>query len=136
MKATGPPVSLEAAATGNTLAGGAVVQVCSACSGGQKVGYIGNGGTLTFRPLRERAAGRYTLTIAYVDGGSARSAIVTTDGAAVTKEFNGTTNDNWDYVQTITFRVRLRSGLNTIEFSNPSGWAPDINRILVSRKPV
>jgi hypothetical protein len=51
----------------------------------------------------------------------------------VTKEFNGTNNDNWDNVQTITFPVHLRSGTNTIEFTNPSGWAPDINRILISR---
>jgi hypothetical protein len=132
---TGPPVSLEAVAPGNTLAGGAVVQDCSACIGGQKVGYIGNGGTLAFRHIRERAAGRYTLTIAYVDGGSPRSATIITDGVAVTKEFNGTNNDNWDNVQTITFPVHLRAGTNTIEFTNPSAWAPDINRVLISRNP-
>src|SRR5207302_1845285 len=34
---------IEAEASGNTLAGAAVIASCSACSGGNKVGYIGNG---------------------------------------------------------------------------------------------
>jgi hypothetical protein len=41
--------SYEAESATNTLAGGARLQSCTACSGGQKVGFIGNGsGTLQF----------------------------------------------------------------------------------------
>jgi hypothetical protein len=40
--------SYEAESSANTLAGEAVVANCSACSGGQNVGNVGNGGTLQF----------------------------------------------------------------------------------------
>ncbi|WP_203922764.1 fibronectin type III domain-containing protein, partial [Rugosimonospora africana] len=39
--AASQPGSYEAEATGNTLAGGAVVASCTGCSGGAKVGYLG-----------------------------------------------------------------------------------------------
>jgi hypothetical protein len=121
-----------ASSTDNVLAGGAVVQACSACSGGAKVGYIGNGGTLTFPDVAEQAAGSYRLVIAYVDGGSEREATLTVNGNPVTLDFSGTNDDNWDFVQELVTTVTLPAGASTIEFSNSSGWAPDIADITVS----
>jgi chitodextrinase len=122
----------QAESPANTLAGGAIVQACSACSGGQKVGYIGNGGALTFNQVTASSAGSHTLTVYYVDGDAGRSATVTVNGTATTVAFHGTNDNNWNAVQSLTLTVTLNSGSNTIEFSNPSGYAPDIDQITVS----
>jgi hypothetical protein len=68
--ATAPPTatSYEAEAAANTLAGGAVVQSCATCSGGNKVGFVGEGGTLTFTGVPVTSAGTYNVTIGYCDG--------------------------------------------------------------------
>jgi len=56
--------SYEAEAAANTLAGSAAVASCATCSGGSKVGYIGNGnGTLRFNGIAAPSAGDYTVTI-------------------------------------------------------------------------
>ncbi|MBR7837086.1 fibronectin type III domain-containing protein [Actinospica durhamensis] len=121
----------EADASANTLAGGAVVQTCSACLDGKAVGYIGEGGTLTFTNVTEATAGNYPLTIAYIDGDSGRSATLTVNGTATTVSFTGTGDGNWNNVQTKTVTVTLKAGTNTIEFSNASAYAPDIDHIVV-----
>jgi hypothetical protein len=125
-------VAYPATSSGNVLAGGAVSQGCSACSGGTKVGYIGYNGTLTFPDIAGTAAGSYPLVISYVNGGAGREATLTVNGNPVTLDFPGTGNDNWDYVQQLATSVTLKAGTNTIEFGNPGGWAPDIAGITVS----
>ena len=62
------PKSYEAEASGNTLAGGARVSSCTACSGGSKVGFVGSGGTLTFNGVNAAATGDYQVTLVYLDG--------------------------------------------------------------------
>ena len=49
-----PPLatSYEAEAAANTIAGGAGVAACATCSGGEKVGFVGEGGTLTSTACR------------------------------------------------------------------------------------
>jgi chitodextrinase len=121
----------EADASTNTLAGGAVVQACSTCLDGKAVGYIGEGGTLTFPNVTETAAGTYSLKVYYIDGDAGRSAVITVNGTATTVAFAGTNNSNWTTVQTQTVSVTLKAGTNTIEFSNPSAYAPDIDHIVV-----
>ena len=125
------PNVYEADSSANTLAGGAVVSSCSACLDGKDVGYIGDGGTLTFPDITETTAGSHTLTVYYVDGDAGRSAVITVNGTATTVAFTGTNNSNWDTVQTQTVTVSLNAGTNTIEFSNPSAYAPDIDHIVV-----
>src|SRR2546423_9169746 len=73
----------EAEAAGNTLAGGAKVAGCTACSGGQKVGFVGNGGTLTFTGVTAAVAGSYQVAIGYCDGSTTgRQAVVSVNGGA------------------------------------------------------
>jgi hypothetical protein len=116
----------------NTLAGGAMVQNCSGCSNGKTVGYIGNGsGTLTFPNISASTAGNYTLTISYEDGDAGRSATLTVNGASQTLNFTGLNNNNWVTPQTLTVTVTLKAGNNTIEFSNASAYAPDIDMLVV-----
>ncbi|WP_323117910.1 carbohydrate-binding protein [Burkholderia alba] len=120
----------EAEAPGNTLAGGARVSACSGCSGGQDVGYIGNGGTLTINGIAAAADGAYTVQIGYANGDSAdRVAQISFDGAApVTVSFPPT--GGWSTTSTLTVSGTFKAGgANTLMFSNPSGWAPDIDGI-------
>jgi alpha-galactosidase len=124
--------SIYEADTVGTLAGGAVVKTCSGCTDGYEVGYIGNGGTLTFTTVTEPTTGSYTLTIGYVDGDAGRTADISVNGATPTAiSFTGTNNNNWNTQQTTTVTVQLNAGTNTITFSNPSGWAPNIATITV-----
>ncbi|HLZ58605.1 MAG TPA: alpha-galactosidase [Ktedonosporobacter sp.] len=124
--------SYEAESSANTLAGGAKVATCSACSGGQKVGFVGKGGTLQFNSVSKSMAGSYTLTIYYVDGDAGRTANMSVNGGTATSiTFHGTNDSNWNFVQHLTVTVNLNAGNNTILFSNPTAWAPDFDRITV-----
>ncbi len=109
-----------------TLAGGAAVSSCAACSGGAKVGYIGNNsGTLTFTGVAGGSGGAKTVTVYYTSA-VARTAVV--NGQTVS--FPPTAN--WDTVGSTSFTLTLSAGSTTITVTNPSGWAPDIDRITVA----
>ena len=122
-------VSYEAEAPANTLAGYAQVGSCGTCSGGQKVGYLGYSGTLTFTGVTVPAAGTYPVVVAYLDG-SGRQATVSVDGGAPQALSFSSTGD-FDTVGLAMVPLRLQAGANTIEFANPNDWAPDLDRILV-----
>ena len=127
--------SFEAESSANTLAGGAKVASCSACSGGQKVGYVGSGGTLTFNNISVASAGRYQVTIAYCDGSTTgRQALVSVNGGtAQTVQFTPT--GSFGTPGTLTVTLTLSAGSNTIQFSNPSAYAPDFDKITVPATP-
>jgi hypothetical protein len=125
-----------AAASANTLAGGAVVQSCSACTGGEKVGYVGNGsGTLTFNDVDVSAAGVYPVQIVYCDGTSGdtgRSATFTVNGTVVqTNVFTPTGGSQ--HARHGDRLLPLKAGENTIEISNGSAYAPDFSSIVVDQ---
>lgn len=128
----GANVTYEAESSANTLGGNADVADCSACSGGKKVGNIGNGGTLQFNSVSEHRAGIYTLTVYYVDADAGRPAYLSFNGGSgVLIDFHGTSDNNWNEVQSMQLLVQLNAGNNTIEFADPSGASPDIDRIVV-----
>jgi hypothetical protein len=135
--AAAPPgaASYEAESAANTLTGGAVVQACSTCSGGEKVGYVGEGGTLTFNGVTAPSAGTYRVTIAYCDGSATgRQATVSVNGGpAQTLSFTPT--GSFTTVGTMTMALSLTAGANTIEFANPAAYAPDFDRIIVANAP-
>jgi len=111
------------------------VASCSSCSGGAKVGYVGNNaGTLKFNGINAASTGSYSLTIYYCNGDTvARSAAMSVNGgSAVTLSFPVT--GGWLTVGTLTTTITLNAGSsNTILFSNPTAgsWAPDFDRIVV-----
>jgi alpha-galactosidase len=125
-----------AASSANTLSGGAVVQSCTACTGGEKVGYVGNGsGTLTFNGVNVSKAGVHPVQIVYCDGSSGttgRSATFTVNGTVVqTNVFTPT--GGFSTPGTVTAYFPLQAGSNTIEISNGSAYAPDFNAIIVNQ---
>ena len=123
------PTGYEAEATGNTVAGGASIASCSGCSGGSKVGDLGGSGTLTFTGVNAPVAGTYLMRLAYVDGDSSRTAVVTVDGTSFELPLPGTNDNNWNAAQTVTVPVHLNTGANTIEFGNPNDYVSDIDKI-------
>jgi hypothetical protein len=133
--ATAPPLgtAYQAAAPGNTLAGGAVVQACATCYGGEKAGYVGEGGTLTFTNVTVPAAGTYKVTLVYCDGSTGttgRQADVTVDGGTP-RLVTFTPTGGFSTVGALTLSLPLTAGANRIELSNPAGYAPDFNEIIV-----
>jgi hypothetical protein len=122
----GSTVEAEAGA----IAGAARVASCTACSGGQKVGFIGNGAanfvTLNVTPS---AAGSRTLTIVYTLNGSRSFFVSVNGGAAVEVPLTGTSFAT-PFTKTIT--VNLNDGSNSIKFFNNSAYAPDLDKISVN----
>ena len=77
----GSCISYEAETSNNTLTGSAVVLNCPTCSGGLKVGYVGNNsGTLQFNNVSAVAPGRYSVTISYTNGDPVRYALLSVNG--------------------------------------------------------
>jgi hypothetical protein len=104
---------------------------CDGCSGSTKVGNIGeNFGTLEFRAITGRA-GPATVTLVYVNGAEPRRGQVSVNGGApVSLRFPST--GAWNAVGTIDVTVQLRAGANTLALFNDNGFAPDLDRIVVS----
>jgi hypothetical protein len=127
-----PPLatSYEAEAPGNTLAGGAVLQACSTCSGGQKVGFVGNGGTLTFNNINVPSAGTYRVTIVYCSG-DPRPAMVSVNGGTP-QALSFPSTGSFSTTGTMTVPLSLNAGSNTIEFGDPTAYTPDFDRIIVA----
>ncbi|WP_284044125.1 DUF4832 domain-containing protein [Actinoplanes sp. M2I2] len=117
----GGPAGYEAEA--GTRTGGAAVSACAACSGGQKVGWLGNGATLTFTGVT--GGGPRTVTFHYL---TAETRTATVNGQSVTFPATG----SWDTVGTTAVTLTLPAGTTTITVANPGGWAPDLDRVTVS----
>ncbi|WP_410668045.1 carbohydrate-binding protein [Amycolatopsis sp. cmx-4-68] len=123
--------SYEAEAAGNTLSGTAVVAGCAACSGGAKVGYLGNGANLTFTHVDGGTGGTRTVTVRYASA-VARTATIRANSTAGTVVTFAPTAD-WTTPGSTTVALTLQAGTeNTITIGNPSDWAPDIDSIAVT----
>ncbi|MEV4560822.1 glycoside hydrolase family 9 protein [Kitasatospora sp. NPDC049285] len=131
--------SFEAEAAGNTRTGRATVVACVPCSGGNRDGYLGTvtagTGALTFNGVTVATAGSYQVQVAYTNGSaSARNADISVNGgAAQTVSFAPT--GAFTTVGTVTVTLTLTAGTNTVTFANPSGAAPDLDRLVVPGTP-
>jgi chitinase len=132
---TGASTVYQAESPTNTLAGGAIVISCSTCSGGARVGYIGSGGTLTMNGVNVATAGTYNIVIAYTQAESSKlTADISVNGAKA-KAFSFAKTASFTTPANLTVSLTLAAGNNTIEFSNPSADAPDIDAITVPGSP-
>lgn len=117
------------------ISGGAVVQTCSTCLDGNKVGFVGEGGTLTFNVSAD-TSGTYSVTIVYCDGSATgRQADITVDGGTP-RSLSFTPTGSFMQIGDLTTDVGLHAGNNTIEFSNPAAFAPDFSEIIVPNSPI
>jgi hypothetical protein len=97
--------------------------------GGSYGGYGSHGtsGAIEFTGIAVPKAGQYTMTVYYISGES-RDAWVQVNGGS-TQALSFPSGGSWDRVTSATFTVTLGAGNNRIMFSNPSGWAPRLDRI-------
>jgi hypothetical protein len=111
-----------------TLGGAVNLRNVAGASGGQVVGYVGNGAANYVQFAATAAtAGSRQLTIHYISG-SARSATVSVNGGAATT-LNFPSTGGWSTVGTLTTTVSLNAGSNTIRLTNPTAYAPDFDRV-------
>jgi hypothetical protein len=123
--------TVEAEASGNTIAGSTRTSSCSACSGGTKVGFIGNGAGnyVTINGLTPSAAGNRTLTISYLLSGTRSFFVSVTGGADQQVTLTGT---SFSTVSTTTITVNVKAGSNTVKFHNDSAYAPDLDKVSIN----
>jgi hypothetical protein len=127
---TSSAVSVEAEASGNTLAGAAAVASCSTCSGGAKVRFIGNSAA-NYETVNVSVAsgGSKQLTITYELSGTRSFFVSVNGGAGVEVPVTGT---SWSTPASTTITVSLNAGANTIKFYNNGAYAPDLDRITLT----
>lgn len=128
--------SYEAESSDNTLSGTARVMVDVAggkTSGGRLVRFIGSKpeNTLQFNKIKADKDGDYIMSILYMSG-SNRTMFASVNGAPAQKiEFPST--GGWDgrNLDAKEVRIKLKQGMNTILFSNPTDWGVDVDRIVI-----
>ena len=83
--------------------------------------------------VTEKSAGSYRLTVCYINGSVADRTldVSVNDGPAIVLHAPSM-GRNWHVLGTLSVTVHLNAGKNTIQFSNPSASAPDIDRTVVS----
>jgi hypothetical protein len=121
--------SYEAEAAANTLSGNASVAGCDACSGGKKVGNLYSGGKLRINDVTVKKDGIYTVKVAYVSGDPRSVTVSSNSGNGSSLKFPST--GDWSTAETVSVQLALKAGSNTITFDSGSGYAPDIDRIVV-----
>jgi hypothetical protein len=106
-------------------------------SGGRIVRNIGDwsgsrtAGWLRFNGVAAPVTGTYLLTFfsVHLDGEAVRTAVVTvSDSPPVTVSVSGGAT----CCTATGLRVTLRQGVNTVTFTNPTGHAPSIDKIVIS----
>lgn len=107
-------------AEAGVLTGKAVISDSSSCSGGKKVGYIGNNqGDLTINNVTAATAGNYTMKVYYLNGDSSRNLYVSVNGGTGTS-YALPSSGGWGTVGNYNITVALNQGANTIKLYNPT----------------
>lgn len=122
---------IEAEAAGNTIAGAARVATCAACSGGKKVGFIGNGAAnfVTIDNIDETTAGPRTMTFAYLVSGTRTFFVSVNGGPDIQVNLTGT---SFATPVNGSITVDLNAGANSIKFHNDTAFAPDLDVITIN----
>jgi alpha-galactosidase len=126
-----PPMSSTYEAEVATLGGTVTGRFSNYSSGLGKAGNIGAGpaNSVTFSNVTVPVDGTYQLEIDYQTSG-ARSFFMSINGGTATElDLNGS---SFDDPAPIVLSVQLHAGNNTINIGNPSGYAPDLDRIVVA----
>jgi len=137
-------VTYQAESSANTLQGTAIVESNSYAAGGAEVGWIGNGSgnTITFNGVNASLTETYRLAITYANDDSASSGnynenlidraatVATSAGTNETVHFRNTYS--WSQFWTIDTTIQLTAGTNSIIFSNPTAFAPDLDQITMA----
>jgi alpha-galactosidase len=114
-----------------TLSGSVTAGFSNYSSGLAKAGNIGGGAgnTVTFSNITVPADGTYQLEIDYQTSGPRSYFVTINEQAPIEMDLNGSTFN--DPVPSVV-PVELHAGTNTISIGNPTGFAPDLDRIVVA----
>jgi hypothetical protein len=126
-----PATRYEAESTNNTLTGNASVATCDSCSGGKKVGNLYLDSKLQFNDITVKKAGIYTVNVSYVSGDPRSVTVYSNSGNGTSLRFPST--GDWSTVDTVSVRLALKAGSNTITFDSGWDYSPDIDRIDVPK---
>jgi hypothetical protein len=143
--ASGTTKSYEAEDSANTLGGAAVRERDSAASGGQYVGWVGNGSNnyLQFNNVNVPQAGTYRMVVqfanaevfgdhSYNNNVVDRYSSISVNGGSENGHYFFNTR-RWNTYRTDIIDVDLKAGNNTIRFYNSSsGHVPNIDKITIA----
>jgi alpha-galactosidase len=113
------------------ISGGSFASLCSACSGGAKVIFLGgstSSNNVTFNVFVDKA-GTYRLEVDAMTQGPRALVYVVNGTHPATLNMGG---GSFNLPQATTVPVTLLAGNNTITFGNPATYAPDLDRIVIS----
>lgn len=125
------PTTTDYEAEVATLGGSAAGVFSNYSSGLAKAGNLGGGAanTVTFSDVTVPVSGTYQLEIDYQTSGP-RSFFMSVNGGTPTElDLNG---DTFNDPASVVMNVQLQAGSNSIEFGNPTNYAPDLDRIAVA----
>lgn len=102
------------------------------CSGGQYIGFLGNGNALTNK-VEVDADGIYDITMFYITQDARDMYVQVNGGEKTIYSFPGN-GYSWagDGLAIKTVQVSLKKGENTIAFGNDNGYCPNLDRIVLS----
>jgi len=128
--ATEPGTSYEAEASGNTFSQMARSWPCDWCSGGARVRYIGRNprNYLLMNHVNVAQTGNYEMVVFYLVDGTRTLFIKVNDRPPTSLLLS---SKSWHEVARTSITVPLRAGSNRVKFYNDSGYAPDIDRIII-----
>jgi len=114
-----------------TLSGSVTGGFSNYASGLAKAGNIGGGAgnAVTFSNVTVPSSGTYLLEVDYATSGPRSFFLTINDGTAHELDLNGSTFDEPTYT---VLQIQLHAGVNTLRFDNPTGYAPDLDRIVVA----
>jgi hypothetical protein len=117
-----------------SVRGGATSSTCRTCSGGAKVGNIGNNaGYVTVTVTGVPRAGNYPMTITYELVEPSRTYYLMVNGGAPSQVTLTSTATDWSTPVSATVQIALAAGTNTIKFynPNPAKYGPDLDKVTV-----
>lgn len=121
------PLSLEAESAETA---GVRVRRLDSASGGKVVGSLDRTDDHVTFVVTVPAAGRYTMTLYYISGGTdSRTAVISVNSGAPTSVRCAATG--WETVGSLAVPVDLAAGGNRIRFGTAGGEAPDLDRIVI-----
>ncbi|MCM1108306.1 MAG: alpha-galactosidase [Clostridium sp.] len=116
----------------NSSLGHAVYTADASCSGGARVGWLGNHAEnyMEWRDVWSREGGVYELTVRCKQWQKRQVELSVNGGEPQTLTFSATETAGIGCSQPL--RIVLAPGNNTIRIANPSAWAPDIDCMTVT----
>lgn len=129
-----PPFSTTYEAENATFSGSVGAFYCEYCSGASEAGYIGGGSAnnVTFTNVSVPADGTYQLEVDFLTSGPRSFAVTINGGMPLELNLNGS---SFSLPTSVVIPVSLQAGINTIQFGNPTGYAPGLDRIAVAPAP-